>query len=169
MKIPVIPAKAGIQSKNGRFRLGRIAAFAAMTAFAAAAQQMYRWVDENGHIHFTDSPPPENARKAEKIEVKPTPPSGPVKPPADYRQKEIESRGERLQKEQDAKKAAANEASAAAQKRDRCIYAQRQVQVLIQQRPVYQVNEKGERVFVEDKDRQAELDKWQDRVKTYCD
>ena len=46
-------------------------------AFAAAnAQQIYRWVDENGQLHVTDTPPPQ-ARNLEKKDyggnVAPTP------------------------------------------------------------------------------------------------
>ena len=149
-------------------RLGWIAAFAAMTNFAAAAQTMYKWVDEKGVTHFTDSPPPEGTPKAEKIEVKPTPPSGPVTSPADYRKKELETRGDRLQKEQEAKKAEADAQRSTQERAARCRDAQSQLQVLRMQRPVFQTNEKGERVFLEDKDRQAEIDKWQDRAKTYC-
>ena len=136
---------------------------------AAGAQQMYRWIDEGGRVHFTDTPPPESAKKSEKIEVKPTPPSGPVTAPGDYRKKELETRGDRLQKEQEAKRAAYDEARAAELKKARCRDAQSQLQVLRMQRPVFQTNEKGERVFLDDKDRQAELDKWQERAKTYCD
>jgi glutaredoxin len=35
-------------------------ALAALAA-AAAAQQMYRWIDENGRTHITDTPPPPGA------------------------------------------------------------------------------------------------------------
>lgn len=32
------------------------------TAFAAGAQQLYRWTDENGRVNVTDTPPPASAR-----------------------------------------------------------------------------------------------------------
>jgi len=35
-------------------------------AGVAAAQQMYRWVDENGRTHITDTPPPPGAKSVRK-------------------------------------------------------------------------------------------------------
>lgn len=32
----------------------------------AMAQQLYRWVDAEGRVHYTDQPPPPNARKTEQ-------------------------------------------------------------------------------------------------------
>lgn len=37
----------------------------AAAAFAAQAQQ-YRWIDEKGHVHYTDTLPPPSARNVEK-------------------------------------------------------------------------------------------------------
>jgi glutaredoxin len=41
----------------------------AAAACGAAAQQLYRWTDENGRVHVTDTPPPASAK--EKRVVKP--------------------------------------------------------------------------------------------------
>jgi glutaredoxin len=35
-------------------------------ACAAGAAEMYRWVDKDGKVHYTDSPPPATARKVEE-------------------------------------------------------------------------------------------------------
>ena len=51
-----------------------IAALAAQFAILAAAQQMYRWVDENGRTHITDTPPPAAAKGVRKVK----PPAGPA-------------------------------------------------------------------------------------------
>jgi hypothetical protein len=134
--------------------------------FAAAAQQMYKWVDEKGVTHYTDSPPPSG--NAQKIDIRATPPSAPVAPPQSFQQKEEQTRGERVQKAQEAQKVSAEEARSNALKKGRCIQARRQVQVLSIQRPLFNTNDKGEKVYIEDKDRQAEIDKWQAQIETYC-
>jgi hypothetical protein len=36
-------------------------------AGAASAQPLYRWTDENGRVHITDTPPPASARNVRKI------------------------------------------------------------------------------------------------------
>jgi glutaredoxin len=43
-----------------------VAALAAVTAMA----QQYRWVDENGRVHYTDTPPPPTARDTKKKNLK---------------------------------------------------------------------------------------------------
>ena len=37
--------------------------FAAIASFHASAQQLYRWVDKNGKINYTQDPPPRDAAK----------------------------------------------------------------------------------------------------------
>jgi len=146
-------------------RLGWMAAFAAMTTFAAA-QTMYKWVDEKGVTHYTDAPPPDG--KGQKIDIRATPPSAPVPPQPTFQEKEQAQRGQQLQKDQAAKAADLEEAKAKAYKKGRCIEARRQLGVLAIQRPIFTINEKGEKVYMEDKDRQAQIDKWQAQVDEFC-
>ena len=41
--------------------------FLLLVGFACTTQaQMYRWVDEKGGVHYTDEPPPANAKKVEE-------------------------------------------------------------------------------------------------------
>ena len=40
-----------------------IAVLLSAAAFAALAQQLYRWTDEKGRVHITDTPPPASARR----------------------------------------------------------------------------------------------------------
>jgi glutaredoxin len=42
---------------------------AALAAASASAQQ-YRWVDEKGRVHYTDTPPPPSAKSAQKKNLK---------------------------------------------------------------------------------------------------
>jgi glutaredoxin len=47
--------------------LGSLAlAFALLSSAAFAEQQLYRWTDENGRTHITDTPPPPSARNVQK-------------------------------------------------------------------------------------------------------
>ena len=41
----------------------------AVAATAASAQQ-YRWVDEKGRVHYTDTPPPPSARSAQRKDLR---------------------------------------------------------------------------------------------------
>lgn len=47
-----------------------VAALLALAACAsAAAQQLYRWTDEKGRVHVTDTPPPAKARHVRKTDA----------------------------------------------------------------------------------------------------
>lgn len=51
-----------------------IPALIAVLAAAPAAAELYKWVDADGNVHYTDTPPPANAKKTErkKLGDKPT-------------------------------------------------------------------------------------------------
>ena len=38
----------------------------ALAASAALAQQIYRWTDEKGRVHLTDTPPPPSAKAVQR-------------------------------------------------------------------------------------------------------
>jgi glutaredoxin len=42
-----------------------VAVFACAAALAASAQPLYRWTDETGRVHITDTPPPASARNVQ--------------------------------------------------------------------------------------------------------
>ena len=46
-----------------------LAVVAILTAQTAAAQQ-YRWVDENGRVHYSDTPPPPTAKDVQRKRLK---------------------------------------------------------------------------------------------------
>src|SRR6185295_9827599 len=54
------------------FRMTRAIVFLVIVLAAAAlvspvgAQQMYRWTDQNGRVHITDTPPPASAKGVQK-------------------------------------------------------------------------------------------------------
>jgi hypothetical protein len=133
-----------------------------LLAFAAAAQTMYKWVDEKGVTHFSESPPPDG--NAAKIEVKPV---GNEDPRGDdWKQRDLESRQRRAAKEA---------ADSEVQKREqqvrapRCSEARRQLDGLKNSRRIYRTDAKGERVYVEDTERPALIERWEQEVRKYCD
>jgi glutaredoxin len=54
----------------------------AMLAAAAFAQQMYRWTDEKGRVHITDTPPPPSARDVQKKKAAAAPATGKSEQPS---------------------------------------------------------------------------------------
>ena len=139
------------------------AAFAAATAFA---QPMYKWVDEKGVTHFSQEPPPDN-RKATKIEPKVTPPSAPARA-TDWRKLDQEARKSRLERDQKEEYERGKAHNDAAERANRCNYAKRQLAVLERQVPLFNRNDKGEKVYLEDKERPAEVAHWTREAQSHC-
>ncbi len=138
----------------------------ALLSFAAAAQ-MYKWVDEKGVTHYSETLPPDT--KGTRVDVKPASGDVPPLPPTDWKQKELDARQQRIQKEQNEQQQRAQELNQAATRRSRCLQAQRQLSIMQAPRPIYQMNEKGEKVYLEDAQREREIAGWQANVKKYCD
>ena len=127
------------------------------------AQQMYKWVDENGRTHFTQEPPPANAKSGGKIEVKTTQPD--KSPPTDnWRQRDMESKAAKAQ--QGAADEQARQKEEANRERN-CRRAMDRVDTF-QSGIVYRLNDKGERVYYEDKEREAKLAEARADMARYC-
>ncbi len=149
----------------------RCALFAAIAfaSVAAFADGIYKWVDEKGVTHYGEAPPDDDkGKKATKMDIKTNPApisSGNV----DWKAKELESRTQNVQKVQEERAQAAKDAEEAKQRKAQCQAAMRQLNLYSQQVPVYNINDKGERVYVEDADRQRRMDDARDTMRKYCE
>ncbi len=138
-------------------------------SLALCAEGIYKWVDEKGVTHYSESPPDDAAgKKAIKVDIRPTPPSDPGKV-VDWKAKELESRTQNVQKNQEERGRAEAEAKVTAERKQQCQAAMRQVAFYSQQVPVFTMNDKGERVAVEDDDRAKKIEDAQARMRQYCD
>ncbi|HUQ28232.1 MAG TPA: DUF4124 domain-containing protein [Usitatibacter sp.] len=127
------------------------------------AQTMYKWVDEKGVTHFSENPPPDGTKGAAKIEVKP---ASPDKVPVDnWKQRELESKQKRAAKNVRDENARRQEESQAAR---RCNDAKRRVDMYTHARGVYNLNEKGERVYLEEKERETALQEAKQEIARSC-
>ena len=144
---------------------------------ASSPAQMYKWVDERGVTHYSEKPPP--GRKAQQIQSAPAAPATPPAPastqstnPAptwseqerDFRRRAIEREqaAEKKQKKED------EERYRAAMRRELCLDARSTVAALSESRPVYWINQRGEREYLEDSARPAAMQRAKQNVETYC-
>jgi hypothetical protein len=119
------------------------------------AQTMYRWVDEKGVTHFSESPPPDGTPTkgaATKFTPQVTAPSvRPTEP--DWKAKDTEFRKrqvERGQKEQE-------EAKDSAKRQSQCERAKARLAFLRNTNLIYRDNPDGTRTFMEESQRDAEI------------
>jgi hypothetical protein len=133
---------------------------------------MYKWVDDKGVTHYSESPPP--GRKAQQVQTAPSAPSAtptPAEPASTWGDKERAFRQrsiEREQAEEARKKKEAAEKYQAAMRRERCIASQSALRTLNEQRPVYRINEQGAREYIADADRPGAIERAKQNIETYC-
>ncbi len=168
-------------------------ALAVLLATATVAAQVYRWVDKDGKVHFSDQPPPNEAKgvTAKKIDARPasgnvatSPPSSaaakdgkvdPKAPPKDAKpdsQKTLAEKAKDFEKrrEEEAKaaKTAEEQAKVDESNKERCMQAQRYLRDLESGRPIATSNAKGEREMMDDATRAAEMGRARAGVSEFC-
>ncbi len=121
---------------------------------APAAAEVYKWVDEKGVTHYGEKPPPN--QKSKQVIIRDTGPRqvvGPDGAAAALKDKDIQFRQRQTLREQEEVKVAQEKAA-----RDRwCREARMQLGDLKTMRRIYDLNDKGERVYKSDTERDAEL------------
>jgi Domain of unknown function (DUF4124) len=144
--------------------LAYVAVGVLMFAFPAAAT-LYKWTDANGRVVYSDQPPPG------KTEVKtlqgPPPPANPAAA-KELATKELEYKQRQLEVAEASKKAEKDNATAK-ELTENCMQVKGSLdQLSTDQFTLYRVNEKGQRVAMDDAARRAERDrlvKWMKEAK----
>ena len=151
---------------------------------AASAQAQWKWKDAKGNVQYSDRPPPSGtpdkdilqrpASASRSIVVVPADQpasaasapapkaaaSAPTKAEQDARQKQEQSREAAKQKEE--------ERRAAEQRRENCARAQASLRDLQSGIRITRTNEQGERVFMDDAQRQAEVERARRLITSEC-
>ncbi len=147
------------------------AAIAIFLATATVAAQVFKWIDKDGKVNFSDTPPPAEAVKGEtkKLTVLPaatTPPPAPAKGKAAVDQaKDAEKK--KIELADKAKKDEVAEQNAK-QNEERCKEAKRYLSTLDSGTPIRQSNDAGERVFMSDEQRASETARAKAAVSESC-
>ncbi len=129
-------------------------------AAPVAGAQVYKWVDEKGHVQYGDKPPP--GVKATPIEPPPAP-QGKPRPPQDLAAQEAEFRQRQIKQREEEEKLAREEKL----RQQRCDQAKNQLAFAERARRRFRV-ENGERVYLSDEERVAERETLKASVAKYC-
>ena len=131
---------------------------------AAAAQSMYKWVDQNGKVTYSDQPPVGKVRSNEVISI-----PGATNPGA---ARQLIDQDAQFKKRQDdaakAQAAAAKKEEFDKQKVDTCTRARTELRALRDNTPLVKLNEKGERVLLDGAARDAESKRMETFVEENC-
>jgi Domain of unknown function (DUF4124) len=146
-------------------------ALVTMLAVAAAgvtfANDIYKWTDEQGNVHYQDRPTGDPSEQRIAISSKPTDPS--------KVQAQVVARHEAsaAAKEAAAKQPAGptpEEMQAQAQERSqKCEKYKARLQKFVTSRRLYREDENGERVYLNEDEAQAARENVENKVEEYCD
>ena len=131
----------------------------ALLLSGAAGAQVFKWVDKDGKTHYGEKPP--DGVKATEVGV---PAPGPATVPDDWRRREQESRQRRIDREQ---QEGAERATRSGDEQ-RCAQARRRLELLKAQVRMFSRNAKGEKVYLEDADREREIAAEEGRAAKAC-
>jgi len=139
---------------------------AILLASIAADAQIYQWKDENGKTIISDKPPVGNIRTPRKIETEAasTNAASPQKTVAD---RELDFRKRQKDSQVSAEKSKAEEEANAARE-ENCANARRQLRSLESGERIAMRDDNGERYFLEDAQRQQQIEKAQQAVQSSC-
>jgi hypothetical protein len=140
------------------------AAFAFIALTGPAAADIYKWVDAQGRTHFGNTPPP--GQKAERVNGQTATPDAP--PPQQSKQnwqEQLELSNQRHQQTREKEQAAAQKEQ---EDRERCTSARSRVDFLERGGARYRIDEQGDRQYLDDAQRQAEIELARQHVTAYC-
>ena len=139
-------------------------AFACLLPFCAGAE-IFKWVDDAGKVHYGDSAPAD--RNAETIRPPPEPTAEQLLD-SSSRLDGLNEQAGKWEQDLEAKKQAKDAAQRERAREQYCQHAQSQLQILEARAPVYHLDDKGKKIFVEDDQRAEFLTRVREAIEANC-
>jgi len=131
-----------------------------------AGNEVFKWVDDEGKIHYGDSAP--GNHDAETVKIAP-PPKGASVLQSNTLFQDMEEREKlREQVEAERQKAEAVAAQEEERRRMQCRYATQELHVLEREQPVYRLDDNGDRVYLTDEERAAKIREVREQAAKFC-
>ncbi|MFA7293262.1 MAG: DUF4124 domain-containing protein [Rhodocyclaceae bacterium] len=148
------------------------ALLALLTASFSAQAQIYQYKDASGKTVISDRPPPGGTSKVRTVAGEastesPSTAASAASAPKTTADRELEFK-KRAQAQKEANDKAQKEAADKAARKEDCERARRQLEMLESGERMTTRDEKGERVFIEDSTRAAEIDRTRKFVAETC-
>lgn len=132
---------------------------------AASADQVYRWVDKDGHVHYSQTPPSSTAVNAQTVNIAPAAPDPTTLQNEQKLSQQIQDQNKQAQDAQ--QKAQADQQQKDLQKKE-CDYLQQRLVILQQSGRVATVDAQGNKNYVSDDDRTKQEQQLQDQISKEC-
>ena len=149
-----------------RFLLG--CAVLAMTAGGGAmANEIYKWTDDEGNVHYEDRPTGAVTEERMALSYRRTN-AGAVEHRVQSRIESMTARDEARAAAAEEAKTAEKEAAEAADKQKKCESYRARLQTFIQSRRLYREDADGERVYLDDTESQKARQRVEERIAEHC-
>ena len=140
---------------------------AMMFASGAMASEIYKWIDEDGNVHYEDRP--SGAADEERLAMSynrtdRTAVSQRIKARHDRLAAREEARSTAAAAEQEA----ADNAAAEAERQQACERARTRLESYLQSRRLYRTDDNGERVYLDDTQQQEARRKAEEQITEFC-
>ena len=149
-------------------RLALLCAVTAMTiASGAMANEIYKWTDENGTVHYGDRP--SGASTEERLAMTYTrTDNAAVQQRVQARVEATTARREARSAVAEAEEEAAEKEAMAAERAERCDKARARLEGYLQSQRLYRMDDNGERVYLDDTQRENARQKAEEQITEYC-
>lgn len=136
-------------------------------AGGAMADGIYKWTDEDGNVHYEDRPSGAATEERLQLTYNRTDTAAVqrrVQASAESRTARAEARTATAKSQEEA----AENAAAAAEKAQKCENSRARLETYLQSRRLYRNDENGERVYLDDEQRQEARQKAEEQVSEFC-
>jgi len=135
--------------------------------FSVMAEGIYKWTDANGQTHF-GSKPPDNEQSATEINMQQRQTNS-IPVTSDERKRKQQNLLRAMTEERQLKEETkAEEKKKEAQRQRECLVAKDRLKSYERANLIYNLDEKGERVFMSDKDRDRSVAEFRQKVNEWC-
>lgn len=152
--------------KVKRFLLG-FAVLAVTAGGGAMANEIYKWTDEEGNVHYEDRPTGAATEERMALSYRRTNPSS-VQQRVQSHNESVTARDEARAAKAEAAKAAEAKAAEAADKQKKCESYRARLETFVQSRRLYREDADGERVYLDDTETQQARQKVEELIAEHC-
>lgn len=129
----------------------------------SAAGEVYKWIDDDGTVHYGQKPPA--GQQAETVKPQSSVDTEAARESFRQRQEELQSRDEQRAEK---KKTEAEEEKKAAARKERCQAAKRALEQMQTQNRIQYINDEGERAYMSEEQRQEREKQAREMKEKHC-
>ncbi|MGI9219977.1 MAG: DUF4124 domain-containing protein [Woeseiaceae bacterium] len=133
---------------------------------SAVAGEIYKWVDEDGNVHYEDRPTGDEVERVAVVSNNTSRSS--VQASIDARRAHENARADARSQKEEEKRKAEEVARITAEREQKCADSRSRMENYLQARRLYKEDENGERVYLDDEQVMEARTEAQDDIQAYC-